>query len=82
MDVTANGANAVFLRRRVSALSKRSRRNFPMNAISILGYVFGTIGFILAIAALEKAGKLEAELKRRGLIDEKSDSEAPNKKRT
>jgi hypothetical protein len=35
-----------------------------------LGFIFGLIGFTTAHRALTKVAKLEAELKRRRLIDE------------
>ena len=41
----------------------------------MFGWMFGVMGFSLAIAASARVGKLEAELKRRRLIDEDYDRE-------
>ena len=46
-----------------------------MESISIFGWMFGIMGFFMAIAAMQKTRKLEAELKRRGVLDEKFSSE-------
>lgn len=40
-----------------------------MNALTIVGQVFGLFGFIFALGAWHRVAKLEAELKRRQLID-------------
>lgn len=50
-----------------------------MNMFAWLGWGFGLIGFVFASSALSKIAKLEAELKRRGLIDESFGSKAPKK---
>ncbi len=46
-----------------------------MNALAIVGVAFGLFGFIFGIGAWHRIGKLEAELRRRKLIDEKFDSD-------
>jgi hypothetical protein len=46
-----------------------------MNALAILGLTFGLFGFIFGIGAWHKVGKLEAELKRRKIIDERFESD-------
>ena len=42
-----------------------------MDVFGMFGFMFGMVGLSLAVAALQKASKLEAELKRRGVLDEK-----------
>jgi len=46
-----------------------------MNALAIVGMVFGLFGSIFGILAWHKISTLETELKRRQLIDEKFDSD-------
>ena len=44
-------------------------------AFGILGMTFGIIGFAMAAKAIRKIAKLEAELKRRGVIEPEFSSE-------
>lgn len=46
-----------------------------MNALAIVGLALGLFGFIFGIGAWHKVGRLEAELKRRQIVDEKFDSD-------
>jgi hypothetical protein len=46
-----------------------------MNAFAIVGVALGLFGFIFGIGAWHKVVRLEAELKRRQIIDEKFESD-------
>lgn len=46
-----------------------------MNAMAIVGMALGMFGFIFGIGTWHKIGKLEAELKRRQIINEKFGSD-------
>lgn len=42
-----------------------------MEKLGTLGFIFGLFGFLLGILAWHRANKLEAELKRLKILDEK-----------
>jgi hypothetical protein len=46
-----------------------------MTALAIVGMTLGMFGFIFGIGAWHKIGKLEAELKRRQIIDKEFESD-------
>lgn len=46
-------------------------QNTFMDVFGMFGFMFGMIGLSVAATALNKANKLETELKRRGVLDEK-----------
>ena len=46
-----------------------------MKFLALFGYLFGVFGFIFGLRAFLKVRKLEAELKRRNILDENFRSE-------
>ena len=46
-----------------------------METFGIIGFSIGTVGFILAMAALDKISKLEKQLKETGVLDEEYKSD-------
>ena len=50
-----------------------------MDILSTLGWIFGLVSLSLAVAAIAQIGRLEEELKRRGVIDENFGLDRPKK---
>jgi hypothetical protein len=50
------------------------RPTIHMNALAIVSSVFGFVGFVFALGAWHRIRKIEAELKRRQVIDQEFDS--------